>query len=103
MKTFEIVTHETVPVIKKYVYVLEAESKEEAERNFLDNKNLFLDDCSYIKEVDCLEITETEIQEIREVNQLTYNPLTKGYRIAYNSYHNRKENNDTRGTNEPLL
>jgi len=68
MKTFEIVTHETVPVIKKYVYTLEAESKEEAERNFLKNKNLFLDDCSYIKEVDCLEVTETEIQDITEVN-----------------------------------
>jgi hypothetical protein len=66
-KTFEIVTLETVPVIKKFVYTLEAESKEEAERNFLNNKNLFLDDCSYIKEVDCLEVTETEIQEIREV------------------------------------
>jgi len=67
-KTFEIVTLETVPVIKKYIYTLEAESKEEAEQNFLNNKNLFLDDCSYIKEVDCLEITETEIQEIREIN-----------------------------------
>jgi hypothetical protein len=57
-----------VPVIKKYVYTLEADSQEEAEQNFLNNKNLFLDDCSYIKEVDCLEVTETEIQEIREVN-----------------------------------
>jgi hypothetical protein len=68
MKTYEIVTHETVPVIKKYVYTVEAESKEEAERNFLNNKNLFLDDCFYIKEVDCLEVTETEIQDITEVN-----------------------------------
>jgi hypothetical protein len=68
MKTYEIVTHETVPVIKKYVYTLEADSQEEAEQNFLNNKNLFLDDCSYIKEVDCLEVTETEIQDITEVN-----------------------------------
>jgi hypothetical protein len=68
MTTYEIVTHETVPVIKKYVYIVEASSKEEAERNFLNNKNLFLDDCSYIKEVDCLEVTETEIQDITEVN-----------------------------------
>ena len=68
MKTFEIVTLETVPVIKKYVYTLEASSKEEAERTFLSDKDLFIDDCSYIKEVDCLEVTETEIQEIREVN-----------------------------------
>jgi hypothetical protein len=68
MKTFEIVTLETVPVIKKYVYTLEASSKEEAERKFLSDKDLFIDDCSYIKEVDCLEVTETEIQEIREVN-----------------------------------
>ena len=68
MKSFEIVTLETVPVIKKYVYTLEASSKEEAERKFLSDKDLFIDDCSYIKEVDCLEVTETEIQEIREVN-----------------------------------
>ena len=68
MKTFEIVTLETVPVIKKYVYTLEASNKEEAERKFLSDKDLFIDDCSYIKEVDCLEVTETEIQEIREVN-----------------------------------
>lgn len=66
-KTFEIVTLETVPIIKKYVYTLEAGSKEEAERKFLSDKDLFIDDCTYIKEVDCLEITETEIQEIREV------------------------------------
>ena len=66
-KTFEIVTLETVPIIKKYVYTLEASSKEEAERKFLSDKDLFIDDCTYIKEVDCLEITETEIQEIREV------------------------------------
>ena len=68
MKTFEIVTHETVPVIKKYVYTVEAESKEEAERNFLSNKDLFVEDSSFIKEVDSLEITETEIQDIVEVN-----------------------------------
>jgi hypothetical protein len=66
-KTFEIVTLETVPVIKKFVYTLEAESKEEAEQNFLNNKNLFLDDCTYIKEVDCLEVTDTEIQTVTEV------------------------------------
>jgi len=68
MKTFEIVTHETVPVIKKYVYIVEAGSKEEAERNFLSNKDLFVEDVSFIKEVDSLEITETEIQDIVEVN-----------------------------------
>jgi len=68
MKTYEIVTHETVPVIKKYVYIVEAGSKEEAERNFLSNKDLFVEDVSFIKEVDSLEITETEIQDIIEVN-----------------------------------
>ena len=66
-KTFEIVTLETVPIIKKYVYTVEAESKKEAERKFLNNKNLFIDDCTYIKEVDCLEITDTEIQTVTEV------------------------------------
>jgi hypothetical protein len=68
MATYEIVTHETVPVIKKYVYIVEAGSKEEAERNFLSNKDLFVEDVSFIKEVDSLEITETEIQDIVEVN-----------------------------------
>jgi len=68
MTTYEIVTHETVPVIKKYVYIVEASSKEEAERNFLSNKDLFVEDSSFIKEVDSLEITETEIQDITEVN-----------------------------------
>jgi len=68
MTTYEIVTHETVPVIKKYVYIVEASSKEEAERNFLSNKDLFVEDVSFIKEVDSLEVTETEIQDIIEVN-----------------------------------
>ena len=68
MKTYEIVTHETVPIIKKYVYIIEAESKEEAERNFLSNKDLFVEDVSFIKEVDSLEVTETEIKDITEVN-----------------------------------
>ena len=67
MSMYEIVTHETVPVIKKYVYIVEASSKEEAERNFLSNKDLFVEDSSFIKEVDSLEITETEIQDITEV------------------------------------
>jgi len=68
MTMYEIVTHETVPVIKKYVYIVEASSKEEAERNFLSNKDLFVEDVSFIKEVDSLEVTETEIQDIVEVN-----------------------------------
>ena len=67
MATFEIVTHETVPVIKKYVYIVEAGSKEEAERKFLRDKDLHVEDVSFIKEVDSLEITETEIQDITEV------------------------------------
>jgi hypothetical protein len=65
MKTFEIITHETVPVIKKYVYTLEASSKEEAERKFRDG---LTDHVSFVKEVDSLEVTETEIQDITEVN-----------------------------------
>ena len=68
MKTFEIVTHETVPVIKKYVYTLEASSREEAERKFLSDKDLHVEDVSFVKEVDSLEVTETEIQDITEVN-----------------------------------
>jgi hypothetical protein len=68
MKTFEIVTHETVPVIKKYVYIVEASSKEEAERKFLNDKDLHVEDVSFVKEVDSLEVTETEIQDITEVN-----------------------------------
>jgi hypothetical protein len=65
MKTFEIVTLETVPVIRKYVYTLEANSREEAERKFRDG---LTDHVSFVKEIDSLEVTETEIQDITEVN-----------------------------------
>ena len=68
MTTYEIVTHETVPVIKKYVYIVEAESKEDAEGKFLRDKDLHVEDVSFVKEVDSLEVTETEIQDITEVN-----------------------------------
>jgi hypothetical protein len=68
MTTYEIVTHETVPVIKKYVYIVEAGSREEAERKFLSDKDLHVEDVSFVKEVDSLEVTETEIQDITEVN-----------------------------------
>lgn len=68
MSMYEIVTHETVPVIKKYVYIVEAGSREEAERKFLSDKDLHVEDVSFIKEVDSLEVTETEIQDITEVN-----------------------------------
>jgi len=65
MKTFEITTHETLPVIRKYVYILQATDKEEAERMFRDGKYETL---SYIKEDDkAYKITETEIQDITEV------------------------------------
>ena len=65
MKTFEITTNETLPVIRKYVYTLQAANKEDAERMFRDGN---YKDVSFIKEVDSLEITETEIQDIVEVN-----------------------------------
>lgn len=68
MSTYEIVTHETVPVIKKYVYLVEATSREDAERKFLSDKDLHVEDVSFVKEVDSLELTETEIQDITEVN-----------------------------------
>jgi len=65
MKTFEIVTLETVPVIKKYVYTLEASSKEEAERKFRDGNFL---NVSFIKEMDdAYLVTDTKIKEIMEV------------------------------------
>jgi len=65
MKTFEITTHETLPVIRKYVYTLQAANKEDAERMFRDGKYETL---SYIKEDDkAYKITETEIQDIEEV------------------------------------
>ena len=66
MTTYEIVTLETVPTIKKYVYTVEATSREDAERKFKDN---LTDHISFIKDVDTLEATETEIQDITEVNQ----------------------------------
>lgn len=65
MTTYEIVTHETVPVIKKYVYTVEATSREDAERKFKDGP---INDVSFVKDVDTLEVIETEIQDITEVN-----------------------------------
>jgi hypothetical protein len=65
MTTYEIVTLETVPTIKKYVYTVEATSREDAERKFRDG---LTDHVSFVKDVDTLEVTETEIQDITEVN-----------------------------------
>jgi hypothetical protein len=65
MTTYEIVTLETVPTIKKYVYTVEATSREDAERKFRDG---LTDHVSFIKDVDTLEVTETEIEDITEVN-----------------------------------
>ncbi len=65
MTMYEIVTHETVPVIKKYVYIVEAGSEKEAEEKFKEGN---YNDVSFIKEVDSLEVTETEIKDITEVN-----------------------------------
>ncbi len=65
MTTYEIVTLETVPTIKKYVYTVEATSREDAERKFRDG---LTDHVSFVKDMDTLEVTETEIQDITEVN-----------------------------------
>ena len=65
MITYEIVTLETVPTIKKYVYTVEASSREDAERKFRDG---LTDHVSFVKDIDTLEVTETEIQDITEVN-----------------------------------
>jgi hypothetical protein len=65
MTTYEIVTLETVPTIKKYVYTVEASSREDAERKYRDG---LTDHVSFVKDVDTLEVTETEIQDITEVN-----------------------------------
>jgi hypothetical protein len=65
MKTYEIVTLETMPVTKKYVYTLEATSIEEAERMFRDGNFL---NASFIKEMDdAYLVTDTKIKEIMEV------------------------------------
>jgi hypothetical protein len=65
MTTYEIVTLETVPTIKKYVYTVEASSREDAERKYRDG---LTDHVSFVKDVDTLEVTETEIEDITEVN-----------------------------------
>jgi hypothetical protein len=66
MKTYEITTLETMPVIRKYVYTLEATSIEDAERMFRDGNFL---NVSFIKEMDeAYQVTNTKIKEIAEVN-----------------------------------
>ena len=64
MTTFEIETIETVPVVKKYVYTVDAASKEEAEFKF---KNGDYKDVSHVKDISILSTTETEITDISEI------------------------------------
>jgi len=64
MTTFEIETIETVPVVKKYVYTVDAASKEEAEAKF---KNGDYKDVSHVKDIEILSTTETEITDISEI------------------------------------
>jgi hypothetical protein len=64
MTTFEIETIETVPVVKKYVYTVDAASKEEAESKFKDGD---YKDVSHVKDISILSTTETEITDISEI------------------------------------
>jgi hypothetical protein len=64
MNTFEIETIETVPVVKKYVYTVDAASKEEAESKFKDGD---YKDVSHVKDISILSTTETEITDISEI------------------------------------
>jgi hypothetical protein len=64
MTTFEIETIETVPVVKKYVYTVDAASREEAEHKF---KEGIYNDVSHVKDISILATTETEITDISEV------------------------------------
>ena len=64
MTTFEIETIETVPVVKKYVYTIDAASREEAEYKF---KEGIYNDVSHVKDISILATTETEITDILEI------------------------------------
>jgi hypothetical protein len=64
MTTFEIETIETVPVVKKYVYTIDAASREEAEAKFNDGD---YKDVSHVKDISILTTTEIEITNISEV------------------------------------
>ena len=64
MTTFEIETIETVPVVKKYVYTVDAANKEEAESKFKDGD---YKDVSHVKDISILSTTETEITDISEI------------------------------------
>jgi hypothetical protein len=64
MTTFEIETIETVPTVKKYVYLIDASSKEEAEAKFNDGD---YKDVSHVKDIEILAVTEIEITDISEV------------------------------------
>jgi hypothetical protein len=64
MTTYEIETIETIPTIKKYVYLIDAASKEEAEAKFKDG---VYNDVSHVRDIEILEATETEITDISEV------------------------------------
>jgi hypothetical protein len=64
MTTYEIETIETVPTVKKYVYLIDASSKEEAEAKFNDGD---YKDVSHVKDISILATTEIEITDISEV------------------------------------
>ena len=80
----------TFPVMVKE-YIVEAKNPTEALDTFYHDP-----EGNKVSEHGVMEYTDFEdmiLPEVMEASeQLTYNPLTKGYRIAYNSYHNRKEN-----------
>jgi hypothetical protein len=64
MTTYEIETIETVPTVKKYVYLIDAASKEEAEAKFKEGD---YKDVSHVKDISILATTEIEITDISEV------------------------------------
>jgi len=65
MTTFEIETIETVPTIKKYVYLIDASSREEAEAKFRDG---VYKDVSHVKDIEILAASEIEIKDISEID-----------------------------------
>ena len=64
MITYEIETVETVPTLKKYVYIVDAENKKDAESKF---KEGIYKDVSHVKDIEILAASEIEIKNISEV------------------------------------
>jgi hypothetical protein len=65
MSIFIIRTVETIPAIREYEYSIEAIDAKEAEKKLRNGK---YNDVSFVKEIDTLAVTDTQITNIEQID-----------------------------------